>query len=81
MDGNKKQQQKDAVTVGQIRARLMRTLDDQINTLSTMIRAGYHELPKAQEFLKMAIPDTLVKLQNLDSWAGLETLFPAEPKK
>lgn len=69
--------EKDAVTVGQIRARFTRTLDGQINTLAGMIRDGYFSLPKAEKFLKEEIGGTLTRLQNIDAMASTEVLCPA----
>lgn len=81
MNDNEKQKQRDAVTVGQIRARMVNRLEQQINELAGMIRCGYHGgLSKAQTFLKEPIAETLAQIQNLDSWASIETLFPEDRK-
>jgi hypothetical protein len=69
---------KDAVTVGQIRKRMERQLDNDINTLNNLIRQGYFKLPEAEKHLKEVIANTLTRLQNLDAMASTEVLFPEQ---
>jgi DNA helicase IV len=69
---------KDAVTIGQIRKRIERHLESQIGKLNAMIRKGYHQYHHAEAYLKKDILETLTKLQNVDSLASTEVLFPTK---
>jgi hypothetical protein len=70
------EKKRDVVTVGQLRARQLKQLEDQILTLNKLIRQGYSELPKAEQYLEEAIGKTLTTLQNIDALASTEVLFP-----
>lgn len=76
MDDIKTQYERDKVTVGQLRARQLRLLETQIAQLGTMIRQGYHNRSKAEAFLKDDVGRTLTVLDNINSLASTEILFP-----
>lgn len=76
MSNDHKRQQKDAVTIGQIRSRYLDTLERQIGELSGLIRKGYHSRHEAEKFLSEDIGRTLTTLDNLDSFAMAEIVFP-----
>lgn len=76
MDNDPRRVQKDAVTIGKIRRRYNRVLDDQIDTLNKLIRQGYFKRPEAEKYLKETIGETLTKLQNIDAMASAELIAP-----
>ena len=73
----KERMARDAVTVGQIRARELGCLERQIVDLSNLIREGYFKRDAAKSLLDGPIGETLTRLQNLDAMAATEVLFPA----
>lgn len=69
-------EEKDKITIGQIRKRQMQHLDRQISELAGIIKEGYFNIHKAEEYLKTSIAQTLTNLQNIDGFASTEVLFP-----
>lgn len=67
-------EQKDAVTVGEIRKVMSERLEGHIDTLANLIRQGYHKSHIAEEHLSNTIGETLTQMDNLDSFAGLALL-------
>lgn len=65
----------DAITVGAIRDNYLDRLDSQIHTLNGLIRRGGQHRMEAEKYLTETIGETLTKLDNIDSEAGLLLLF------
>jgi hypothetical protein len=51
--------EKDAVTVGMIRSRMLKQLESQITDLNRLIRQGYNQRQEAEAFLAGPIGETL----------------------
>lgn len=60
---------RDAVTVGQIRAVLLNTLERDMTQLTHQIRKGYHGKQKTLELLNAIYDGTLKQLYELDNFA------------
>ena len=62
--------EKDNITVGQIRNLINKQLEEKIQKLNGLIRAGYYKRAESEKYLNEEIGETLTRLQNLDSMAS-----------
>lgn len=72
---NKTWEKLDHITVKDLRSRLEEVLESQIETLSKLIRQGYHNRYQSEKYLQETIGNTLTQLDNLHAQAGLLELF------
>lgn len=71
------QEEKDAVTCGELRAILEERLQETVKTLSGIILSKDvpdAKLAKADGYLKGAVAEAIRELYQLDTWAGLPSL-------